>query len=211
MGWTYFEKPQNVSKWFAEQLTWETDTKINRCLKTGILERKEAYAAVESINKETGEREVWAATFLLNYTREAGYNFGYKDMTEHMGPYITRCPKSILELLTPTDNEYANQWRQSCRDYHAVRDRNRSVEVADLLMLEDTITLTTGVQVNLIQVHDKKKGHFLVLDPETGQPKGGFRWTKWRDGSFNKLSHEQIGELTDKWNANRAGSTGPKM
>lgn len=31
--------------------------------------------------------------------------FGYKDMSETMGPYNYDCPARILDLLTPTDNE----------------------------------------------------------------------------------------------------------
>ena len=33
-----------------------------------------------------------------------------------MGPYESNCPKSILDLLSPTDNECANAWRQRCRE-----------------------------------------------------------------------------------------------
>ena len=38
-----------------------------------------------------------------------------KDMTENVGPCESNCPKSILDLLTPTDNEYALKWRERCR------------------------------------------------------------------------------------------------
>lgn len=114
MGWTYFQKPNNITEWFKDHLTWESDKIKNTCIKTAI-KFKEAYAAIESINKETGERYVWGAAFMLNYTREAYYNFGYKDMDETCGPNIANCPASILDLLTPTDNEYANKWREECR------------------------------------------------------------------------------------------------
>jgi hypothetical protein len=122
MGWTYHEKPSNVTEWFKDHLTWESDKRKNTCLATAI-KFKEAYAAVETINKETGQRYVWAAAFMLNYTREAYYNFGYKDMSEDMGPNISNCPASILDLLTPVDEhpisdeskEWAKKWRERCR------------------------------------------------------------------------------------------------
>jgi hypothetical protein len=122
MGWTYFEKPHNITEWFKDHLTWESDKIKNTCIKTAI-KFKEAYAAVESINKETGERYVWGAAFMLNYTREAYYNFGYKDMDETMGPNIANCPASILDLLTPLEEhpissqskKWANKWREECR------------------------------------------------------------------------------------------------
>lgn len=45
-------------------------------------------------------------------------DFYYKEMDETCGPYDCKCPKSILNLLTPTDNEFANEWRERCRKYH---------------------------------------------------------------------------------------------
>lgn len=47
-------------------------------------------------------------------TKVDGNDFGYKDMDDTMGPYAYDCPKSILDLLSPTDNECANKWRQQC-------------------------------------------------------------------------------------------------
>jgi len=127
MGWTYHQKPNNVTEWFKESLTWENEKKKNTCIKTAI-KFKEAYAAVETVDKETGERYVWAACFMLNYTREDYYNFGYKDMSEDMGPNISNCPASILDLLTPVEEhpiseeskKWANAWRERCRKNLAV-------------------------------------------------------------------------------------------
>lgn len=48
--------------------------------------------------------------------RDPYFNFGYKAMDETAGPCRYACPKSILDLLTPIDNEYANQWRNKCRE-----------------------------------------------------------------------------------------------
>lgn len=76
------------------------------------------YGAVEHIDKEENTREVFAVVFLTagQDKRDPYYNFAYKDMTETMYPYYFDCPKSILDLLTPTDNETANRWRAKCRE-----------------------------------------------------------------------------------------------
>lgn len=74
------------------------------------------YAAVERI--EDGKRMVWAAV-IKTYGQDRSdpyYNFGYKDMDETMIPCYYDCPKGILDLLTPTDNENANIWREKCRN-----------------------------------------------------------------------------------------------
>lgn len=69
------------------------------------------YGAIE-ISTPT-DRDVVAVVF-KTYTD--GGDFGYKDMDETMIPCYYDCPKSILDLLTPTDNEYANEWRRLCRE-----------------------------------------------------------------------------------------------
>ena len=83
------------------------------------------YAAVKPLKKygsdgkevvdipET-EQQVIGVIFLTSTDVKDYYNFSYKDMSETMGPYESNCPKSILDLLSPTDNEYANAWRQRC-------------------------------------------------------------------------------------------------
>ena len=51
------------------------------------------------------------------------YNFAYKDMDESYGPCQCDCPKGILDLLSPTENEYALQWRKACYE-NIVKKRN---------------------------------------------------------------------------------------
>lgn len=40
--------------------------------------------------------------------------FGYKDMDETCGPNYYNAPKKLLEMLTPIESEWANQWRANC-------------------------------------------------------------------------------------------------
>ncbi|MFF8597160.1 DUF6927 domain-containing protein [Streptomyces sp. NPDC015220] len=54
------------------------------------------------------------------------FNFGYKDLDENCGPGDHKAPKSVLNALTPTTNEYALAWRTQCRAHHAQRDFLRS-------------------------------------------------------------------------------------
>jgi hypothetical protein len=90
------------------------------------------YAAVQNLVRYTGkdadgspvyvkipdiERETWAAVFLTKTDARDYYNFCYKDMSEDMGPAEASCPASILRLLSPTDSEWANEWREKCRKH----------------------------------------------------------------------------------------------
>lgn len=60
------------------------------------------------------ERATFGIVFLTSTDTKDYYNFSYKDMDESMGPGYCDCPKGILDLLSPTDNEYANEWRKAC-------------------------------------------------------------------------------------------------
>ena len=65
------------------------------------------YAAVA--NLKTGN--VFALIVLTSVKNDEFY---YKDMDETCGPTKCDCPKSILDLLSETDNEYALNWRKRC-------------------------------------------------------------------------------------------------
>lgn len=74
------------------------------------------YAAVRRTDKETGESHVFGCVCLTSVDMKDYFNFSYKAMEETMGPGCYDCPASILDLLSPTDNEYALNWRQKCRE-----------------------------------------------------------------------------------------------
>jgi hypothetical protein len=72
------------------------------------------YGAIK--NNTTGD--VFGYVCLTSSDKRRGYNFGYKSMDETCGPNESKCPLSILKLLTPTDSKWANEWRERCRNYH---------------------------------------------------------------------------------------------
>lgn len=62
--------------------------------------------------------------FLLS--RGSGDGWGYKDISEDMGPCETSCPESYLDLCGPPLNDWSAQWREKVRAHHAARrERNR--------------------------------------------------------------------------------------
>lgn len=58
------------------------------------------------------ERQTFAVVTLTSISD--GW-FYYKEISEDMGPCEDRCPNSILSLLSETDSEAANEWRDRCR------------------------------------------------------------------------------------------------
>lgn len=121
MGWLWTHKPRHIKPLdfiinHTGALTWSSPQREHnyKVIDAALVGLRTAYFAVEQVHRGTGERRVWAAIFLLGYAPKNRHNFGWKDMDETCGPYEASCPERILKLLTPTDNQYANDWRQRC-------------------------------------------------------------------------------------------------
>lgn len=128
------------------------------------------YAAVMPLKKSNGkdengkyiyvdipqdEQRIFAAIFLTSVNNKDYYNFAYKDMDESSGPFQCDCPKGILDLLTPTESEYANEWRKRCyENLDKKRNPNRYSKlpvgtVIKVMMPFDTNYFRQGMEVYL--------------------------------------------------------------
>lgn len=62
-------------------------------------------------------------------TASRSAEFLYKGVSEDCGPVWTKCPQMILEILSPTENQWALKWRKECADYNeAQRIKRRKYE-----------------------------------------------------------------------------------
>ena len=121
MGWDYehaqyYDKRGNVDRKriLDERYTWEDNNAINAVIKSSM-KGSTYYAAVKRIEKSTGKIKIWGLVCLTHIDMKEYFNFGCKPISEDMAPYERECPKSILDLLTPTDSKLANEWRDDCR------------------------------------------------------------------------------------------------
>lgn len=123
MGWTFynsyeFKNGKIDRKAECDKMyTWEDTERKGRVLKS-TMRGSVYYAAYEYTNKIKNTKEVIGVVVLTSSDVRNGWNFGYKDMSEFMGPGYYDCPLSILNLLTPTDNECALEWRKKCYEKH---------------------------------------------------------------------------------------------
>lgn len=120
MGWdgTFMDCPNGKDriKKVTEHYTWENDH-VKVTLLDAALVGTTVYAAVEVIEKETMERNVRASVILTSYDKRDRC-FLEKHIGEESGPHQYKCPKRILDMLTPIDSDWANDWRDNCRKYH---------------------------------------------------------------------------------------------
>ncbi|NTF18085.1 hypothetical protein G6L37_06680 [Agrobacterium rubi] len=194
MGWTTMPMPrEGTTEWFRQTLTWTSENgATTRPLATAIVERKEAYAAVETVHPD-GRRQVWAAIFLLDYQPRArdGYTFGYKDMDETVGPAVCRCPEKILDMLTETESEYANSWRQRCRERLLLRQNNK-LKDGDIIQLDHKLNYSGYGEFDMFQMRlDRGRSLFYALDNETLKPQFLCRITNWRERTFTRIDREE--------------------
>lgn len=109
-------------------------------IKNGVL-----YGAVKDINKETDEPIVWGLVAIINfYTNKFETEMRCKLMDETMHPYYYNCPKSILDLLTITDNEHSNEWRKRCYEELAKQKEKAKVKKTDYLFIKSGVKFSNG-------------------------------------------------------------------
>ena len=118
MGWTYFyaygEKDKKAL--MTRELEQYGSTKVLKCSMVGNV----YYAACVNSRRP----DVVYGLVCLTSLRKG--DFGYKDMTESMGPCYYDCPLSILALLTPTDERWAIEWRSKCLERAGEKGRSAS-------------------------------------------------------------------------------------
>ena len=144
------------------------------------------YAAVQDMVKNVGkgedgkyiyepidDGEVWAAVFLTIVDNKDFCNFGYKDMDESMHPGYYDCPKKILKLLSPTECEWANEWRQKCYE------QLRAPKLSDIKIGEKIIANGEVLLQKMPPAYQFKTPWFKRLDCETPtyfKKKSIFKW-----------------------------------
>lgn len=135
MGWTsyhapieykngrhYIDRKAECDKFVnSDMVTWDEYNKVVGKYEVlrSVMNGSTYYAAVKktkfATETEPESSYVFAAIILTRTNAKDYFNFSYKDMDESMGPFERKCPKYILDLLSPTDNQFANEWREACR------------------------------------------------------------------------------------------------
>lgn len=69
-------------------------------------------------------------------------DWGYKDITEEMGPVEYDCPLSFLDFVPEPNTTYAKGWRKKVRKYHeqeiSRRDALKVLDLGKMVRLKDS-------------------------------------------------------------------------
>lgn len=200
MGWFYLHDTggKTVFEYFRDQVAYDNEKVSRRLLSGRTVAMKTFYGAVEVIDKATNERTVSAMVCLVDLRKSKdGYNFGYKDMDEFMGPCASDCPADILALLTPLTIDEdgdrrdsltaAREWRARCEQNLQRRKLAKSLKHGTVIALSTPLRFTDGVE----------RAKFRVIKvPGCGKRKGKVYFQAIEDGVTVKISNWRSREFT---------------
>lgn len=92
---------------------------------------------------------------LIAKDRNGGW--GYKGLSEDMGPVAVDCPLSLIDAASEPINDYARAWREKVRAYHAKRKTGKPVAGA--------VVTYGGNQYKLIEPWAPRKGWKVTSVP----------------------------------------------
>jgi uncharacterized protein DUF6927 len=158
MGWLYQSDPvENPLAYLSDKYNYDGDTHSLQTL-DGARIGNTVYLAIRSTDKKTARSFVFAAVILISNTKKHG--FGYKDMTESMGPCQCDCPQRIMRLLSPVADiphpGYTADWRARVAARHQERRqqqrRQRSLRVGSLVTLPNPVRFSDGIAASQFRV-----------------------------------------------------------
>ncbi|MDN5375448.1 MAG: hypothetical protein PWQ39_488 [Thermacetogenium sp.] len=74
-----------------------------------------------------------------------------------MGPYCYDCPERILKLLTPTENEWANEWRRKCWERIEAKKKRPKLRKGMVIRFPEPIEFRSGHRESVFRVVNAKR------------------------------------------------------
>ena len=152
MGATSTHKPAGLSvrDYFADYFTNATiiasGTRKDPNYLAGTIDWPfEFYAAVRYDDGHPNAGEVFAFVVLYRVASRSYYNFSYKDMDETVYPGAVHPPRRVLDALTPTEHEHANNWRRDARANLEISEAKPSVRRGDRVRFDEDFTFSGGL------------------------------------------------------------------
>lgn len=102
------------------------------------------YAAIE--DSRPGYDDHFILVVQKGWYPRSQYNFGYKDMSDTMGPAIIGASLEVINAVPPTENQYATVWREkvvSAREQEAMIKKN--LKDGAVVTLKHALSFADGV------------------------------------------------------------------
>lgn len=137
MGWTFTHREKGISTkdFFAKEFDGEGFKVLD--VAGGTLNPTNVYIAM----KLPDGKVTAVACLTKRVSRDYQYNYGWKDMSESMGPYICDCPQRIIDQLSPLDELFpdrdqdAEAWRDRVAAFRTKFDNKLKLKDGMLVMV----------------------------------------------------------------------------
>lgn len=136
MGWTGTHTTLTTSEFLRQR--WERDGNYKVVAHSG-----KYWVMEKTCGDKQGQR--FAVVVLSRKTRDG--DITWKEITEDMGPYDCDCPNRLLDLLSPTDNEYAQEWRAKCRERNSHKTTGKLVPGDRVVFSGNLPRFSNGLEV----------------------------------------------------------------
>jgi len=175
MGWTFMPSHgRDAVDIIRKLLDYETETYAQNVIDHALagttmylLDRRTPKGAWEPNTTYVHDADGsfrWIAVVLTSKGRD-GYDFGYKDIEESMGPTEARCPKRIISAASSlrhpdpaVEGNYAARWRQKCFDQSAAKAKRKAELVhGATIRLSSPIDFTDGYKGDCFVVEITKR------------------------------------------------------
>lgn len=187
MGWLFSHRDRGISTedYLAQSLG--TDGKIV----ASSSHLNVSYLAVETA------AGISAVVVLTQWDPRGWHNFGTKWIDESMGPVQARCPARILDLLSPvselysgspSQQRYATEWRDACRETIRRRERAAAVRRGHTVTFKNPIRFTNNIAAERFVFEGRSVFHLADM------PDLRVRITNWRDRDDWTVSDEDLQE-----------------
>lgn len=171
MGWLFMKSLRGhpgPRQYLDAQFTYKTPDATSKVLRSALVGMRTYYAAVEHVPHTGAAPEVWALICPVQYNPRARYGdiLGYRPMQESTGACECGCPTPILDLLTPTVNKDALQWRQRCRDAATARRRitaKPTPRAGQVIVLAEPMCFSDGRSFDCLEVVTDPRSNRTVL------------------------------------------------
>lgn len=162
MGWTFTRREKGISTkdWFAKEFNGGGFEVLD--VACGTLNPTNVYIAMK-----LPDGKVTAIACLTKRVPKDYYsNYGWKDMSENMGPYICDCPQRIMDLLSPLDEldvvGDAGAWRERVAEFRTKFDNKLRLRDGMLVNLPYELNFSNKIMEpgTPFRVDDAKKKYF---------------------------------------------------
>jgi hypothetical protein len=114
-----------------------------------------------------------------------GHNYYRKEIDETMGPNEAECPVRILDLLSPTDSEYAQEWREACRKNATRKASLPKVKKGDVVQFAHPLSFNNGMTADTFTFVERST--FRIMQP-LREPGSLVRIPSWKSRTHTVLA-----------------------